>query len=206
MYIPNHYLETDKKEITDFIKTYNFATIVTVKDNYQSATHLPFVINETENGLVLISHFSKANPQWRELMTNNTLVIFCEPHAYISPKHYDSEVNVPTWNYIAVHVYGRGEVITDAAETREVLESAILNFEPEYKAQWDKLPEDYKSKMQNGIVAFKIHVTDIQAKKKLSQNKKENERQRIISTLSKSSNTTEQSLAGFMKKNENDTK
>jgi transcriptional regulator len=154
MYIPKHYLTTDKEEILNFIRTYSFATIITVKDNFQTATHLPFVVMETDNEIILTGHFAKANPQWEQIPENKVLVVFTEPHAYISPKHYDSEMSVPTWNYIAVHVYGKGRIITEQEESVAVLETMIDHFEKAYKTQWDKLPLDFKTKMLNGIVAF----------------------------------------------------
>lgn len=202
MYIPTHYLKNDREEIIRFLKKYSFATIITVKDNFQTATHLPFVVTETENDIILTSHFAKANMQWNEIAENNVLVIFTEPHAYISPKHYDSEMNVPTWNYIAIHVYGKGRLITEKEQSFAILDKMIDNFEKEYKTQWDKLPMNYKEKMLNGIVSFQIIVTDIQPKKKLSQNKKEIERQRIILSFEKSNDNNEKSIAEFMKQNE----
>jgi Transcriptional regulator len=202
MYIPKYNLTTDKEEILSFIKTYSFATIITVKNNFQTATHLPFVVTETENQIILTSHFAKANTQWTEIAENNVLVIFTEPHAYISTKHYDSEMNVPTWNYIAIHVYGKGQIFTEQNQSFDVLDKMINNFEKEYKHQWDKLPLDYKTKMLNGIVAFQIIATDIQAKKKLSQNRKEAERQNIISAFENSNNENEKIIAELMKQNE----
>lgn len=202
MYIPKHYLINDREEILRFIKTYSFATIITVKDNFQTATHLPFVVTERENDIILTSHFAKANMQWSEVTQNNVLVIFSEPHAYISPKRYDSEMNVPTWNYVAIHVYGKGSLVTEQDQSFAVLDTMIDNFEKEYKTQWDKLPIEYKTKMLNGIVSFQIIVTDMQAKKKLSQNKKEAERQRIILSLEKSNDNNEKSIAELMKQNE----
>ncbi len=202
MYIPKDYLAADKKEILNFIRTYSFASIITVKDNFQTASHLPFVVTETENEIILTSHFAKANPQWKQITNNNVLVVFTEPHAYISPQYYDSEINVPTWNYMAVHVYGKGRIITEQKESFAVLESMINNFEKEYKTQWDKLPMDYKTKMLKGITAFQITITDIQATKKLSQDKKETEKQRIISAFEKSSHDNEKIIASMMKQNE----
>jgi transcriptional regulator len=202
MYIPKHYLTTDKEEILNFIRTYSFATIITVKDNFQTATHLPFVVTETDNEIILTGHFAKANLQWEQIPENKVLVVFTEPHAYISPMHYDSEMSVPTWNYIAVHVYGKGRIITEQEESVAVLETMIDHFEKAYKTQWDKLPLDFKTKMLNGIVAFQITVRDIQAKKKLSQNKKENERKKIISALDESNDQNEKTIAAFMKQTE----
>jgi transcriptional regulator len=201
MYIPKNYLTTDRTEIIAFMKQYSFATIVTAKDGYPIATHLPFVISERDGQIILTSHFAKANEHWADIVDNQVLVIFNEPHAYISPKHYDKELNVPTWNYFSVHVYGKGQLITDTEQVFGVLETTIKNYEIEYQQQWEHLPDDYKSKMVKGIVAFEIIVTDVQAKKKLSQNRSEAEQRRIVETLSISSNTYEQDIATYMKQN-----
>ncbi|HKO78545.1 MAG TPA: FMN-binding negative transcriptional regulator, partial [Flavobacterium sp.] len=125
-----------------------------------------------------------------------------EPHAYISPKNYDKELNVPTWNYISIHAYGHGKLITETENTFEVLEATIDNYDTSYRQQWNNLPEEYKLKMSKGIVAFEILVSDLQAKKKLSQNRTDTEKQKIIDTLSKSNNTNEQLIADYMKKDQ----
>lgn len=203
MYIPNLYLNTDKAEAISFMKQYNFASIVTAKDNIPTATHLPFTISQKEEKLVLKSHFAKANPQWKEIEENLCLVIFSEPHAYISPKHYDKEQNVPTWNYVAVHAYGKGTIITDTDKSFELLNSTIDFFDKTYKDQWDKLPNDYRSKMLKGIVPFEITVSDIQAKKKLSQNKSIAEQQRIAKALWDGGRENEKQTALLMKQNLN---
>ena len=200
MYIPKHYLTTDKTEIVAFMKQYSFATIVTVKDNFQTATHLPFIVAEDDEKIILTSHFEKANKQWTEITDNQVLIIFSQPHAYISPKHYDKELNVPTWNYISIHAYGQGQIINESEKTLGVLEKMIDNYEEDYRNQWDNLPNDYKNKMLNGIVAFEVAVTDLQAKKKLSQNKTETERLKIIDSFSKSDSDNERQIADFMKK------
>lgn len=200
MYIPTHYLTTDKYEMISFMRQFSFATIITTKDNFPVATHLPFFITIKDDQVILTSHFSKANDQWKDIDNHSVLVIFSQPHAYISPTHYDSELNVPTWNYMSVHAYGKGTIITEQTQTLEILEKTIDNFESAYRPQWEKLPEEYKSAMIKGIVAFEIVVTDLQGKKKLSQNKKENEKQKIIENLSKSKDTNEQYIAAYMER------
>jgi transcriptional regulator len=200
MYIPNDNLSEDKEEIIAFMRKYSFATIISAKDNFPIATHLPFIITENDDELVLISHFAKANQQWTEIVENQVLVIFSEPHAYISPKHYEKELSVPTWNYIAVHAYGKAEIITEVEKSFDVLEKMIDSYEADYKTQWSGLPMDYKMKMLNGIVTFQMTVTDLQAKWKLSQNKTNLERQRIIETLSGSAESGERQIAAFMQK------
>jgi transcriptional regulator len=202
MYIPKINLATDKEEIVAFMKQFSFATVITAKDNLPVATHLPFIVSFREDNLVLTSHFAKANEQWKDIDNHNVLVIFSEPHAYISPKHYDDERNVPTWNYISVHAYGQGNLITDTENVFKVLENTIDTYETSYRQQWAHLPTDYKLKLLNGIVAFDVIVKDLQAKKKLSQNRSEAEKQKIIDTLSKSNDTNEQLIAGYMTKDQ----
>lgn len=202
MYIPTINAETDKDRIIAFMKQYSFATVITAKDNLPVATHLPFLVAIKEDTIILTSHFAKANVQWKDIDGNKVLTIFSEPHAYISPKNYDKELNVPTWNYISVHAYGQGKLITERNRIYEVLEATIDNYEASYKQQWNKLPEEYKLKMSKGIVAFEIVVTDLQAKSKLSQNKTDVERQRIIDSLSKSNDSNEQLIAEYMRRNQ----
>lgn len=189
-------------EAVAFMQQYSFATIVTAGNNMPVATHLPFVIVQKDGSIVLRSHFARANEQWMQIEAHPVLVIFSEPHAYISPSHYEKELNVPTWNYVAVHAYGRGTLIHDTAEAYALLEATIRTFEPAYQQQWDHLPPDFKQKMIKGIAAFDIEVTDLQGKKKLSQNKTPPEQQRIIDTLSNSPHTVEQAIADYMKQNQ----
>lgn len=200
MYIPKNNLQTDKKQIVEFIQRFSFGTIITVKDNLPIATHLPFLVSLNGKEIILKSHFAKANEQWKDIEGNNILVIFSEPHAYISPKNYEKELNVPTWNYISVHAYGQGKLITQTEQISELLEKTIEYYEIEYKQKWNRLPHDYKTKMTKGIVGFEINVTELQAKEKLSQNKTENERKNIVNSLSSSKDTNETVIADYMKK------
>jgi transcriptional regulator len=199
MYIPKVNLTTNQTEIVAFMKQFSFATIITAKDSFPIATHLPFLVTTKDDNIILSSHFAKANEHWQEIENKNVLVIFSEPHAYISTKNYDKELNVPTWNYISIHAYGQGKLITEIDKTFEILEKTIDNYETSYRKQWDNFPEDYKIKMSKGIVAFEILITDVQAKKKLSQNRTKTEQRKIIDTLSKSTDTNELLIAKYMK-------
>ena len=202
MYIPKINLETDSDEIVSFMKRFSFATIITAKDNLPIATHLPFLVTTRDNNVILTSHFARANEQWADIENNKVLVIFSEPHAYISTTNYDKELNVPTWNYISIHAYGQGSLIKETDRIFEILENTIDNYETAYRQQWNNFPEEYKLKMVKGIVAFEIIITNLQAKKKLSQNRTDTEKQKIIATLSKSNDANEQLIADYMKKNQ----
>jgi transcriptional regulator len=199
MHIPKINLLEDKQEIIAFMKRFSFATIVTAENNFPIATHLPFLVSIKDNSIVLSSHFAKANKQWENIEQENVLIIFSEPHSYISPKNYDKKLNVPTWNYISVHVYGRGKLILEPKKVIKLLESTIDSYEISYKKQWEELSSDYKTNMLKGIVGFEVVISDIQAKKKLSQDKTKSEQKKIIDSLSKSSHNNEKLLAQFMK-------
>jgi transcriptional regulator len=198
VYTPKHFQLSDHQEAIAFMQKYSFATIVTMLNGVPEATHLPFLIEQRGGQLVLVSHFAKANPQAAAAFNEISLVIFTEPHAYISPSKYEKEQNVPTWNYLSVHVYGKATLIDNKPKVANLLEKMISFYEADYKNQWDKLPDDYKFKMMNGITAFEIVVTDLQAKKKLSQNRTELERENIITSLSTSSDKNEQEIAAYM--------
>lgn len=200
MYVPNHFKFADVKEKIAFMKQYSFATIITVNGNIPVATQLPFFIDDSTDRLVLNSHFAIANEQAKYIEENISLVIFSEPHAYISPTHYDKWESVPTWDYIAVHAYGKAKIIKDEVSKLKALEQMIQFYEKDYLEQWASLSEKFKSGMLRGIVAFELEITDLQGQKKLSQNKTEVERQRIIKQLENSSNTVEKDLADHIKK------
>lgn len=185
MYIPSHFQQTDRAEIAEFIRRFSFGTLISQEVNRPVATHLPFVLHDSSDSWVLSSHFAKANPQSQTIEGQTVLAIFSEPHAYISPSLYDKKESVPTWNYMAVHVYGKMQLISEPTEVRSLLESMISTYEPSYQVHWQDLSEDFKTKMSKGITAFHIQVTDIQAKEKLSQNKTQNEQSRIADFLTK---------------------
>jgi transcriptional regulator len=198
MYTPKHFQLSNDQEVIYFMQKYSFATIVTMMNGVPEATHLPFLVEQRGEQLVLVSHFAKANPQTAAVFNETSLVIFIEPHAYISPANYEKDQNVPTWNYLSVHAYGKAILIDDKTQVAQLLEKMIGFYEAGYRKQWDKLPDDYKHKMINGIVAFEIVVTDLQAKKKLSQNRTENERINIIASFNNSADQNEQQIGAYM--------
>jgi len=200
MYIPTFNKFPNQQQAIGFMQRYSFATIVTADNNVPVATHLPFLVEQRDDQVVLLSHFAKANPQALAIIDKPVLVIFTEPHAYISPANYEKETNVPTWNYLAVHAYGKVRLLADGEETAGLLAKMINNYEASYLQQWNNLPDDYKQKMMKGIVAFEIIVDDLQGKQKLSQNRSALERDNIISTLSKSEDTAESEIAQYMLK------
>jgi transcriptional regulator len=198
MYIPSFNKFPDEQEVIGFMQKYSFATIITVKDGIPTATPLPFLVKQKDDKVILSSHFAKANPQAKDMVDNLALVIFAEPHAYISPAHYEKWESVPTWNYIAVHAYGKCTLLDSEEEKAAVLKDMINFYEADYLKQWDSLPDNFKQNMMKGIVAFEIVIDDLQAKKKLSQNKTEHERNNIINQLANAENSSEKDIATYM--------
>ena len=181
------------------MRTYNFAVIVSIKGNLPIATHLPFIIEERNKEIVLVTHMSRANEQWKTFDEKDVLVVFSEPHAYISPSLYEKQQNVPTWNYVAVHAYGKVMLISTPEKQLELLEKMMVGFDAAYLEQWKSLDPVYKENLQKGIVAFEIVVTDLQGKEKLSQNKTDRERVTIAAHLEQSGDELKVALAGMMR-------
>jgi len=199
MYIPAGFRMDDKAALIAFMRRYSFATIINYANNIPIATHLPFFVDDNDGRLVLSAHFAAVNQQAGCIADQTSLVIFSEPHAYISPVHYDKKESVPTWDYLAVHAYGKAKVLEDDASKIRVLEQMIRFYEPSYMEQWNNdLSEKYKAGMLRGIVAFEMEVTELQGQQKLSQNKTVAERQRIIRQLEQGEEGTEKTLATYI--------
>jgi len=114
MYIPPYYENKDLSEIKKFLQENSFGILINVVDGKPWGTHIPMELEtNAEGGDVLVGHIAKANPQWKHFDNNKeVLCIFNGPHAYVSSSWYKEE-EVPTWNYIAVHVYGKLELLSD---------------------------------------------------------------------------------------------
>ena len=184
MYIPEHFRVRDQSTAIAFMRENPFAILVSTTDEGPFATHVPVVIRENGDRLLLRGHVAKANPHWRHLQQQPLcLTIFHGPHSYVSASNYTSQANVPTWNYGAVHVYGNARVFSDMQELLGMLHDLIPTFEAAYEQQWESLSETYRHRMLSHIVGFEISVTKVEAKFKLSQNRTPEEQQNVIDSL-----------------------
>jgi len=114
MYLPRHYAVTDRQQLHDFIKANGFGIMFSGYGPEPVASHLPFILDEDagEQG-TLLAHMAGANRQWRHADGQTVLTVFQGPHTYVSPTWYQDPETVPTWNYVAVHVYGTLKVVKD---------------------------------------------------------------------------------------------
>ena len=182
MYIPKLYREEDREKILEFLRANNFPALVTHDGEKPIATHLPVEVIEGEEGaLTILGHMSRANPQWRSFGEQKVLLIFQGAHTYISPRWYD-HVNVPTWNYMIVHLYGKVRLV-EGEELYSLLSRLVQKHEVNTSYSLEGLPEDFVKKEMKGIVGFAVDVTRVDAGYKLSQNRNDEDHENIVREL-----------------------
>jgi len=136
VYIPEFNRQEDRTATVAFMRANPFAILVSTVDSIPFATHLPLLVDEAGDQIVVRGHMAKANPHWKSMQKGEeSLVIFHGPHAYISPSLYEIGESVPTWNYAAVHVYGEPTLFSDEAGLLNTLHQMIHTFESSYMAQ-----------------------------------------------------------------------
>jgi transcriptional regulator len=199
VYIPEFNRQEDRSTILAFMKANPFAILVSNADGVPFATHLPLLIDEAGDQIMVQGHMAKANAHWKSMKEGEeSLVIFHGPHAYISPTLYENRESVPTWNYAAVHLYGEPTLFTDEESLRATLVRMINTFESSYMAQWSELSEQYQSRMMKHIVGFDIKVKRLEAKFKLSQNRTKGEQAQVIQSLNQSEDSNVSGVAHLM--------
>lgn len=195
MYIPKHFAVDDRDGLDAAIRDNPFGLLIGTVDGSPFATHLPFLLD----GDRLLSHFARGNPHWKSIDgQTEMLAVFSGPHAYVSPRWYESSQAVPTWNYVAVHVYGAPRVIDDAGRVRDLLDRLVAEYEG---AAWtlDGQDADFLERMSHGIVAFEMPVQRIEGKFKLSQNRPEADRGRVAAEFEESGDAMHRELARLMR-------
>ncbi len=200
MYIPAFNRIDDRAQIDAFLHAYGFATVVTEQDARPWASHLP-VLYEEQPGTEgrLRSHMARANEQWRHFQAEReVLCIFHGPHAYISPSWYAEQHTVPTWNYAAVHVYGRATVLDDREALKQIVLETTEKYESLQPQPW-RLPlsEEELDGMLRAIVGFTVAITRVEAKFKLGQNRSPEDRAGTVRGLTASGHLASMELAEF---------
>lgn len=204
MYVPRRFEEKDPEKIHAFIRENSFAILVSVSDGLPVGTHIPLLLEKDPAGKdILVGHISRGNGQRYSLTDGaKVLTIFPGPHAYISPRWY-TEMNVPTWNYISVHIYGTIRII-EGEELRAALSRLTDNYEQHMPqpVHIGEIPEKMVTSDLRGIVGFSISIDEIQAAYKLSQNRDETSYHQVITQLDNGDETA-RAVADEMKKRNN---
>lgn len=203
MYIPQHYQNENLKEVREFIINNSFGILINHIEDKPWATHIPLELDKDSNGKdILYGHIAKANPQWKYFNEGNeVLCIFNGPHSYVSSSWYKEE-EVPTWNYIAVHIYGKLKI-----QDEQALMASLNKLVDKYERQSENpisLKNLSKSTLRQvkGVVGFEIEIKEIQASYKLSQGR-EQDHSKIIEELKKRDTCGGNAIAEAMNKQAN---
>jgi transcriptional regulator len=206
VYVPTRYLVLDDPTIDAFLRAHGFATVVTVAPGGEpSATHLPIeLVHGADGERTLEGHFARTNPHWKSIDPEaRALVVFTGPHTYVSASWYDHE-NVPTWNYQAVHCSGPIELVHEPAELLAMVRRLALHYEPDGPAgvgfDVDRMTSRFRDAELKGIVGFRIRVEKVEAAFKLSQNRDQANRERVVAKLRERTDDHSRAIADAMER------
>ncbi|MBP89354.1 MAG: transcriptional regulator [Planctomycetaceae bacterium] len=203
MYIPASFRETDPARLHEFIEQHSFGILLTHRDAESVASHLPFVLDRNSGTQgTLLGHVARANDQWKGIDGSSVLVVFHGPHAYISPQWYEATNVVPTWNYVAVHVYGRLRLLADNSQALAALRRTVAEYEPDSPAGWsiNEPDAEFVEGLLEAIVGFEIEIERIEGKWKLSQNHDKERRATVVRALQEAGGEQREQIAELMSK------
>ena len=199
MYVPSAFAETDTARLHEFMRGHGFAVLTSNSEGGLVASHLPLLL-DSEGGprTRLLGHMARANPQWRDVR-GEVMAVFSGPHVYVSPSWYEEAGTVPTWNYVAVHVYGTFEVVEDREGLLDILRRSVRTYESPMPKPWafDESAH-HVDNMLKAIVGFRIEITRLEGKWKLSQNQPEERRRKVTRALAGRTDENSKAIAGLM--------
>ncbi len=177
MFIPKTFKISDEEEKHSFIQANAFGQLISNKDGRLICSHIPFLVSSDKTKI--IGHLAKINPQADDIANEEVLITLQGAHDYISPAWYKGP-GVPTWNYQAVHIYGKCQTFNEPEALKDVVDSLTAKYESGFDEPWQP---NYKAAMLGAIVGFEVTISDIQAQYKLSQNKSDQDRTQVIEAL-----------------------
>ena len=200
MYIPAAFSETEPSRLHEVMKRHSFALLTSKGEHSLIASHLPLLLDADlgPNGS-LFGHMARANPQWR-YVEGEVMAVFSGPHSYVSPAWYEEKGTVPTWNYVAVHAYGHFQVVEEREGLLEILRRSVTFYESPRPEPWlfDE-SEPHVEKLLKAIVGFRIEITRLEGKWKLSQNQPEERRGKVERALDERPDEDSKAIARLMR-------
>lgn len=191
MYTPKAFEVTDLALLQAAMKQSDLATLVTITTRGLVATHLPLMLDATRGEYgSLIGHVSRANVQWKETDPEaEALIIFLGLDTYVTPNWYPAKQEtgrvVPTWNYAAIHAYGRLTFFDDTERLRTVVTELTRKHEASFPAPWQvtDAPAVYIDSQLKAIVGFDFQILRLEGKQKFNQNRSVEDRLGVIAGL-----------------------
>jgi transcriptional regulator len=207
MYVPPAFRDDDLASLRATIRSARLSTLITATPEGLIATPLPLFLNDAEGPYgVLYGHLARANPHWRATPRGEAMAIFMGPDAYVTPSWYETKREtgkvVPTWNYVAVHAYGRVEFFEDSDRLLEVV-TRLTNLHEQPRAEpWavSDAPEPFISSQVRAIIGVRLPISRLDGKRKLSQNRSAQDRAGVAAGLSKSERSTDRVVAKLIPK------
>jgi transcriptional regulator len=185
LYHPAHFAVSERGIALDLMRRHPLATLVSGEAGGEPhVSHAPLVARVDGEQIVLSGHLARPNPHWKKWRDGDALLaIFHGPDAYVSPFFYETREAVPTWNYAVVHALGTITLRHDGDAKETVLKALIDAHDAPYRARWNELDVGWRERMKNGIVAFDLLVTRLDAKFKLSQNRNDADRAGVLAAM-----------------------
>jgi transcriptional regulator len=203
MYVPPDFRLEDPQVIEELLNTHDFGLLVTTGPDGPEATHLPFVY-DAERRLVE-AHLSRGNAQWRTLERlaaegGQALLVVQGPHSYVSPRWYERPAAVPTWNYLAVHLYGTPRPVAEPERLRAQQERLAARYEDPAAWTMEAVDPTTLGKLMRGIYGFELPIARLEAKAKLSQNKTPADRRGVVAALAGEERAEARGTAAWMRR------
>jgi len=201
MYVPKYFEPPSVESVREFIDKHSFAILVGGHDGKLLATHIPLLLHVTEDEEYLEGHIARGNQQQSMFKAGLPMMaIFREQHSYVSSSWYN-HINVPTWNYIAVHITGTASVI-EGEDLHQSIERLVSKYEPADRSGFylEQMPKEMLEREMKGIVGFRLSIDKLEAAFKLSQNRDDEDYNSIIQQLQIAEDPMSRLIADEMKK------
>jgi transcriptional regulator len=168
----------DAEQSLKLVRARSFGILIAQGAEGPLASHIPFLLSD--DGSVVEFHLVRNSDMARAIADGATVRLIVEgPEGYISPDWYGVADQVPTWNYVAVHLVGEARLTAEDG-FRDLLDRLSAHFESRLlpKSPWTsaKMTDGVMERMMRSIVPCAMQVSDLQSTWKLGQNKTEDAR------------------------------
>jgi transcriptional regulator len=206
MYTPKDFLVDDLPTLHADMQRNSFAALVTLTSSGLVATHLPILLDPDRGTFgTILGHVSRANLQWQHTdPATEALLIFNGPDTYVTPNWYPAKQEthrvVPTWNYAAIHAYGRITFFDDPTRLRQIVTRLTDLHESTFPTPWKvtDAPANYIDGQLKAIVGFELPISRIEGKRKFNQNRSAADQAGVVQGLRSLNDPTKSHVADFM--------